>query len=338
MARSIRMPAIRSRDPFVMVPGGEGVPWPPQNDQYADGAKRALSFAQDEAARLNHNHVGPVHLLVGAVREEQGLPARIFADMGVTFDQVRKALLSTMGRGESPIDASDITLAPHAQRVIDVAVHDSRRLMHPATDTEHLLLAVLREGETFSSRLLDSLGLDREKLLDTMVGQLDVPASYRAAENATPLEGPYEHFDASTKRTVAFAQEEAARMGHHWVGAEHIVLGLARAADVAAPDSAIRRAFTELDLTLERLRTEVAKIQPPRTARPVTDDMKFNGSAKLIIELAIAEAGSGNTVLPEHLLLAIGRSRDALGGYALSQLGATPGRVRAVITQRRTHD
>ena len=321
-----------------MVPGGEGIPWPPQNDQYTNGAKRALSFAQDEAARLDHNHVGPVHLLVGAVREELRLPARMFADMGVTLVQVREAVLSTMGRGESAIDASDITLTPHAQRVIDVAVHESRRLMHQATDTEHLLLAVLREGETFSSRVLDSLGLDREKLLETVVAQLDVPASYRAAESATPLQGPYEHFDVSTTRTLAFAQEEAAKMGHHWVGAEHLVLGLARAADVAAPDTTIRLAFTELHLTLERLRTEVEKIQPPRTARHVTDDMKFNGSAKLIIELAIDEAGSGNTVLPEHLLLAIGRSRDALGGYALSQLGATPERVHAVITQGRTHD
>ena len=321
-----------------MVPGGEGIPWPPQNDQYTNGAKRALSFAQDEAARLDHNHVGPVHLLVGAVREELGLPARMFADMGVTLVQVREAVLSTMGRGESAIDASDITLTPHAQRVIDVAVHESRRLMHQATDTEHLLLAVLREGETFSSRVLDSLGLDREKLLETVFGQLDVPASYRAAEHATPLHGPYDQLDTAAKQTLAFAQDEAAKMGHHWVGAEHLVLGLARAADVAAPDSAMRRVFTELDLTLERLRTEVGKIQPSRSSRVVTDDMKFNGSAKLIIELAIDEAGSGNTVFPEHLLLAIGRSRDALGGYALSQLGATPERVHAVITQGRTHD
>jgi len=327
------MPAIRSRDPFVMVPGGEGVPWPPEDDQYTDEAKRALSFAQDEAALLDHNHVGPVHLLVGAVREERGLPARIFADLGVNFDQVRKGLLATMGRGESPIDASDITLTPHAQRVIDLAVHESRRLMQRATGTEHLLLAVLREGESFSSRVLASLGLDREKLLETVFGQLDVPASYRAAEHATPLHGPYDHFDTAAKQTLAFAQDEAAKMGHHWVGAEHLVLGLARAADVAAPDSAIRRAFTELDLTLERLRTEVGKIQPSRSSRVVTDDMKFNGSAKLIIELAIDEAGSGSTVLPEHLLLAIGRSRDSLGGYALSQLGATPDRV--VLTVRR---
>jgi len=327
------MPAIRSRDPFVMAPGGKGIPWPPQDDQYTGGAKRALSFAQDEAALLDHNHVGPVHLLVGAVREEQGLPARIFADMGVNFDQVRKALLSTMGRGASPIDASDITLEPHAQRVIQVAVYESRRLVQRATDTEHLLLAVVLEGETFSSRLLASLGLDREQLLQTIIAQLDVPASYRAAEHATPLHGPYDQFDAAAKQTLAFAQDEAAKMGHHWVGAEHLVLGLARAADVAAPDSAIRRAFTDLDLTLERLRAEVVKIQPPRSARVVTDDMKFNGSAKLIIELAIDEAGSGSTVLPEHLLLAIGWSRDALGGYALSQLGAT--RERVLIAVRR---
>src|SRR5688572_32855535 len=82
--RSIRMPFIKSRDPFVMVPGGASIPWPPQDDQYTDQAKRALAFAQDEAARLNHNHIGEVHILVGAVRVEDGLPARIFADLGVT--------------------------------------------------------------------------------------------------------------------------------------------------------------------------------------------------------------------------------------------------------------
>lgn len=60
------MPFIQSRDPFVMVPGGASIPWPPQEDHYTDQAKRALAFAQDEAARLNHNHIGAVHVLVGA--------------------------------------------------------------------------------------------------------------------------------------------------------------------------------------------------------------------------------------------------------------------------------
>ena len=330
------MPSIKSRDPFVMVPGGDSIPWPPQDDRFTDQAKRALGFAQDEAARLDHNHIGCVHILVGAVGVEEGLGTRIFADLGVTSDRVRAALTSTMGRGEDPIDASDITLTPHAQRVMHMAMYESLRLGHPGTGTEHLLLAVVREGEHFSSQLLASLSLDPEKLRETILGQLDVPLAYGTAENATPSQGPYDRFDDASKRTLALAQEEAARMGHHWVGGEQLVLGLARAAEDAAPDDCIRRVFAELDLTLERLRTEVGKIQPPRAARAVPADMRFNGSAKLIIELSIDEAGADRTVLPEHLFLGIGRARDSLSGYVLSQLGATPERVRAVIARHRT--
>jgi ATP-dependent Clp protease ATP-binding subunit ClpA len=334
--RSIRMPFIKSRAPFVMVPGGRKVPWPPNDDRFTDQAKQALVFSQDEAARLDHNHIGPVHLLVGAVRVEDGLPAQVFGDLGVTIEQVREALASTMGRGESSIDASDITLTPHAEKVMQMAMYETLRLGRPGTGTEHLFLAVVREAEHFSSQLLASLGLEPQRLREAIFGRLDVPLSYGTAENATPREGPYDRFDDASKQTLVFAQEEAARMGHHWVGGEQLLLGLARSADGAAPDDTLRRVFAELGLTLDRLRTEVAKVQPARTAQVVPANMKFNGAAKLIIELAIDEAGAHKTVFPEHLFLGMGRARDSLSGYVVSQLGATPERIRSVITKHRS--
>jgi ATP-dependent Clp protease ATP-binding subunit ClpA len=330
------MPLIKRRDPFVMVPGGRSVPWPPNDDRITDQAKQALVFAQEEAARLDHNHIGPVHLLVGAGRVEGGLAARVFGDLGVTIKQVREAFASTMGRGESSIEASDITLTPRAEKVMQMAMYETLRLGHPRTGPEHLLLASAREGDHFTAQLLASLGLEPQKVRETILAELAVPHSYGTAENATPSQGPYDRFDYASRRIVVFAQEEAARMGHHWVGGEQLLLGLARSAEVAAPDHRIGRVFAELGLTLERLRTEVGKIQPPRAAQAVPPNMKFNGSAKLIIELAINEAGEDHTVLPEHLLLGIGRAQDSLSGYALSQLGATPERIRSVIAKHRS--
>lgn len=332
--RSIRVPFVQSRDPFVMVPGGASIPWPPQDDQFTDQARRALAFAQDEAARLDHNHIGAVHILVGAVRVEDGLGARIFADLGVSIDQLREALRSTMGLGESPIEASDITLTPHAKNMMERAVHESRRLVHPAAGPEHLLLAVVREGETFSARLLASLELDPAEVRKRILGQMRVPPSYGTAENASPTQGPYERFDDASKRMLTFAQEEAVTLGHNWVGCEHLLLGLARSVEIAPSDDAALRLLTELGLTLDQLRAEVTKIQPPREAVAGPGTVKFTAMTKLTIELAMDEAGPDNTILPEHILIAIGRSQGSIGGYVLSQLGATPERVRAIVTNR----
>ena len=332
------MPFIQSRDPFVMVPGGASIPWPPQDDQYTAQAKRALAFAQDEAARLDHNHIGAVHILVGAVRVEEGLPARVFADLGVTIDHLREALTSTMGRSESPIDASDITLTPHGKNMMERAIHESRRLVHPAAGPEHLLLAVVREPEHFSTPLLALLELDPAEVRRRILAQMRVPPSYGTAENATPTQGPYERFDDATKRTLTFAVDEAITMGHNLVSCEHLVLGLARYAETAAAIDVTRRVFAELGLTLDGVRAEVTKNQPPRNALVAPGDVKFNAITKLIIELAIDEAGPDNTVLPEHILLAIGRTQVSIGRLVLLQLGATPDLVRASVNKHRTHD
>lgn len=339
------MPFIQSRDPFVMVPGGASIPWPPQDDHYTDQGKQALAFAQDEAARLDHNHIGAVHILIGAVRVEESLPARILADLGVTIDQLREALTSQMGRGESRIDASDITLTPHGKNMMERAIHESRRLVHPAAGPEHLLLAVVREGESFCAPLLASLDLDPAELTSRILGLMRVPPSYGTAENATPTKGPYERFDDASKRMLTLALEEAAALGQNWVGCEHVLLGLARSVEIAPSEHATRRLFTELGVThdalraaLDALRTNLTKNQLVRKAAVAPSDVKFTAMTKLVIELAMDEAGPENTILPEHILLAIGRAQGSIADWLLSQLGATPELVRATVNKHRTHD
>ena len=339
------MPFIQSRDPLVMVPGGASIPWPPQDDQYTGQAKRALAFAQDEAARLNHNHIGAVHILVGAVRVEDGQPARIFADLGVTIDQLRDALTATMGRSESPIDPSDITLIPSAKNIMERAVHESRRLVHPAAGPEHLLLAAVRQPEHFSTPLLASLELDPAEVRRRILAHMQVPSSYGTAENATPTDGPYERFDDATKRMLTLAAEEAAAEAQNLVGCEHFLLGLARSVEIAPSEEATRRLFKELGLThdalraaFDALRANLTKNQLAQRAAVTPSDVKFNAMTKLVIELAVDEAGPENTVLPEHILLAIGRAQGSIAGYLMSQLGATPELVRTTVHKHRTHD
>jgi ATP-dependent Clp protease ATP-binding subunit ClpA len=322
---------MTSRDPLVLRPGGASVPWPPQDDRLAQDAKRALSSAQDEAARLDHNHIGPVHLLMGLVCEGEGLAARTLAELGVTSEGARAALESTMGRSAEPIAASDITVTPRAQRVIDMAKYGSRRLGHDTTATEHLLLALIDENEHFTRRLLDALGVDQDNVRTRTLAHVRVPPSYRTAEHADLSEGPYERFDEASRQVLAFAREEATRLGHHWIGGEHLLLGLARTAERAASAAALRDVFAQFGLTVERLRAEVEKTQPSRPSQAPIGEMKFTGMTKLIIELAIQEAGPDNVVSPGHILVAVGASQDSIAGYVLARFGATSADVRAAF-------
>ena len=305
------------------------MPWPPEDERFTDAAKRALGFALDESARLNHNHVGAAHIFLGVVREPEGMSARALAALGVTLERARSALES-VGRGGEPIAASDITLGPRGKRVMEFAIHESRRLHHGSAGTEHLLLAAARERDGFVSRVLELLSLEEEVLTSRILAELEIPPSYRVAESANPRRGPYQSFDEGSKQTLLFAEEEAAMQGHDWIGGQDLVLGLARVAQLGASD-VVRHVFAELDLTVEKLRDAIPKPPTPQRPQPLVDEMKFTASTKLIIEHAIHQAGPGGTIHPEHILLAIGSSEDSIAVYVLAQLGATTERLRTLV-------
>jgi len=168
--RSIRTPAIQSRDPLTLVPGGPAIPWPPSGDRFTAEAKVALTLAQDEAVRLAHNHIGPVHLLVGIASADQGIGTVALRQLGVTSEGTRDALASLMGSGDTPTAPDEVTIIPRAQRVLDIALGHSRRRGAPSTASEDVLLALIDEGEHFTTQLLRALGVEsdavRKKLLE----------------------------------------------------------------------------------------------------------------------------------------------------------------------------
>ena len=329
-SNTIRRMHLQSRDPFVMVPGGEPIPWPPEDSRFTDPARRALGFAQDEAARLNHNHIGAPHVFVGAVREPGAIARPLLDRLGVTLDGARTALEAIMGASPVPIAPTDITLSPRGQRVMEFAMHHARRLHHDPTGTEHLLLATAYERDGFMSPLLGRLGLDEAGFAAQLLAEMDVPFTYRIAESATPTDGPYENFDDASKRVLALAREESMRDGYGWMSAQDLVLGLARLAE-KGDSEIITPAFAELDLTSDKLREVFPKAPAPRTQSEPTTEVKLPASVKLIIEHAIYEAGRDRPVCPEHLLLAVGTSQDPIANYGLKQLGATSERIRDVV-------
>src|SRR5213592_4008188 len=127
-------------------------------DRFNDRAKRVLALAQDEAIRFYHNYIGTEHLLLGLVREGEGVAARVLDSLGVELSKVRTAVEFIIGRGDSTTSPSEITLSPRTKKVIELAIDEARKLGHSHVGTEHLLLGLVREGEGIASGVLETLG------------------------------------------------------------------------------------------------------------------------------------------------------------------------------------
>jgi hypothetical protein len=132
-------------------------------DKFTERARKVLSLAEDEARRFNHNYIGTEHLLLGLVREGDGVAAKVLSNLGVELIKVRTAVERIIGRGDR-IVLSDIELTPRAKKVIELAVDEARRLNHDPIGTEHLLLGLVREGEGIAAGVLESLGVTLEKV------------------------------------------------------------------------------------------------------------------------------------------------------------------------------
>jgi ATP-dependent Clp protease ATP-binding subunit ClpC len=132
-------------------------------DKFTERARRVLTLAQEEAQRFNHNYIGTEHLLLGLVREGDGVAAKVLNNLGVELSKVRSAVEFIIGRGEKSV-AGEIGLTPRAKKVIELAVEEARRLNHSYIGTEHLLLGLVREGEGIAFGVLESLGVSLERV------------------------------------------------------------------------------------------------------------------------------------------------------------------------------
>ncbi len=129
-------------------------------ERFTRRARQALSMAQDEAQRMNHGYIGTEHLLLGLMREQEGIAARVLTELGLTLGQVQRAVERIVGRGERP--PRSLQLAEQTKQVIELAVDEAKRLGHQYIGTEHLLLALVRSQNSMASAILQSLNVNRE--------------------------------------------------------------------------------------------------------------------------------------------------------------------------------
>lgn len=151
-------------------------------DRFTERARHVLWLAQEEAHRFRHNYMGTEHLLLGLIREGDGVAARVLRRMDVDLEEVRRNVEAIIGRGKH-IVAGEVGLTPRAKKVMELAVEEARRLNHYYIGTEHLLLGLIREGEGIGARVLESSGIKLNRARQEVEAELDSLSVRSAVRN-----------------------------------------------------------------------------------------------------------------------------------------------------------
>ncbi|HBV98257.1 MAG TPA: ATP-dependent Clp protease ATP-binding subunit ClpC [Desulfotomaculum sp.] len=142
--------------------------------RFTERAQKVLFLAQEEALRLGHPYVGTEHILLGLIREGQGVAARALAGMGIEADRVRSAVEQAVGKGQGN-PGQEIALTPRGKRTLELSVEEARRMGHSYVGTEHMLLGLIREGEGLAAQALKAMGADLERVRQVVLEMIGEP-------------------------------------------------------------------------------------------------------------------------------------------------------------------
>src|SRR5438876_1095771 len=268
-------------------------------DKFTERARKVLQLAQEEAQRFNHNYIGPEHILLGLTREGEGVAARVLTNLGVELPKVRAAVEFIIGRGDRMV-MGEIGLTPRAKKAIELAVDEAKRLNHHYIGTEHLLLGLVREGEGIAAGVLESLGINLEKVrTQTILVLSQSGASQKIKEPQVEL--------------VPQLMIELLKEAHN------MLVTVMQEKEQALKQKEFERA-AELDKREKNLRDSISKLETFWHLQPGFAQRYYTQS-----EIEIVEE---DTLDIEHLLLGIVREGEGIAAGVLEQMGVTMERVR----------
>jgi ATP-dependent Clp protease ATP-binding subunit ClpC len=143
-------------------------------ERFTERARHVVVLAQDEARRLRHNYIGTEHLLLGLLREEEGIAARVLESLGIALEDVQALVSRIVGRGDEAT-TGQIPFTPRAKKVLELSLREARSLGHNYIGTEHILLGVVRENEGVAARILLDFDADAEKVRTEVIRMLSGP-------------------------------------------------------------------------------------------------------------------------------------------------------------------
>ncbi|MBI5106105.1 MAG: ATP-dependent Clp protease ATP-binding subunit [Solirubrobacterales bacterium] len=147
-------------------------------ERFTERARQVVVLAQEEARTLKHNYIGTEHILLGLLREEEGLAARVLESLDITVERVRAQVVRIVGSGEE-VTSGQIPFTPRAKKVLELALREAPSLGHNYIGTEHILLGLVRENEGVAARILLDFDADSEKIRNEVIRMLSGPGGRR---------------------------------------------------------------------------------------------------------------------------------------------------------------
>ena len=312
-------------------------------EKFSESARKVLSLAQEEAQQFNHNYIGTEHILLGLVREQECVAAKVLVNLGVQLNKVRSAVEFIIGRGERAA-SGEIGLTPRAKKVIELSVDEARRLNHQYIGTEHLLIGLLREGDGVAAGVLESLGVNLEKarsettrLLSQSqsqaqsasrgsartptLDQLGVDLTQKARNGSLdPVIGRDKEIERVVQILSRRTKNNPVLIGEPGVGKSSIVEALAqRIAGTDIPETLQGKRLVTLDVGALVAGTKYRGEFEERL-RKVIDEIKSSGNCVLFIDEMHTIVGAGAA---EGAVDAANMLKPALARGELQCIGAT---------------
>jgi len=311
-------------------------------EKFSERARRVLTLAQEEAQHLNHSYIGTEHILLGLLREEEGVAAKVLTNLNVSLGKVRSGVEFIIGHGEKPT-SGEIGLTPRAKRVIELAIDEARNLGHNYIGTEHLLLGLLHEGGGVAAGVLDSFGITLEQVraettrilsqnapkgrgargqsrtpaLDQL--SIDLTAAARAGR-LDPVIGREREIERVIQILSRRTKNNPALIGEPGVGKTAIVEGLAhRIASGDVPETLEEKRLVTLDMAAVVAGTKYRGEFEERLKK-IIDEIKTAGNCVLFVDEFHTIVGAGAA---EGAVDAASILKPSLARGQLQVIGAT---------------
>src|SRR6188472_429070 len=152
-------------------------------ERFTERARQVVVLAQEEARTLKHNYIGTEHILLGLLREEEGLAARVLESLDITTERVRSQVVRIVGSGEE-VTSGQIPFTPRPKKVLELALREALSLGHNYIGTEHILLGLVRENEGVAARILLDFDADSDKIRNEVIRMLSGPGGRRQGAGA----------------------------------------------------------------------------------------------------------------------------------------------------------
>jgi ATP-dependent Clp protease ATP-binding subunit ClpA len=297
-------------------------------DKFTERARKVLSLAQEEAQRFQHTYIGTEHLLLGLVREGEGVAAKVLSNLGVELYRVRSAVEFIIGRGDR-IVLGEIGLTPRAKKVIELAVDEARRLNHHYIGTEHLLLGLVREGEGIAAGVLESLGVNLEKVRTQTIQVLSQSGTAQKIKEPQVELAPQLMIELikeaqNVLASVMQEKEQALKQKE-----------FERAAELGKREKKLRDSISKLE-TFWHLQPEFAQRHYTQSEIEIVENDSLDiFTAQLLRVLSrsqeVAQHFQHNYIGTEHLLLAIVHESKGVAAEVLGNLEIDTNEVRETI-------